>query len=132
MASEKQIAANKRNAAKSTGPRTTGGKARSRMNAFCHGLSTPFTFDKLSDGQGVKGEEYQNEVSHEQQEVAAHLRLHRLQLERVKILSDERAGSEDLAKLKSALRKVAALERYERRIFADRKRGASKIKGDCD
>ena len=132
MASEKQMAANKRNAAKSTGPRTTGGKARSRLNAFRHGLSTPFTCDKIANGQSVKGEGSQNENSYGQQEIAAHLLLHRLQLERVKILSYERAGSEGLAQLKLALRKVAALERYEGRIFAGRKRRAWKIKGDSD
>jgi len=38
MASEKQIAANRRNALKSTGPRTPEGKAAVRLNALRHGL----------------------------------------------------------------------------------------------
>ncbi|MFN7995858.1 MAG: hypothetical protein U0Q18_19760 [Bryobacteraceae bacterium] len=38
MATEKQIAANRRNARKSTGPRTEEGKARCKMNALRHGL----------------------------------------------------------------------------------------------
>lgn len=38
MATEKQIAANRRNALKSTGPRTPRGKAVSSRNAFVHGL----------------------------------------------------------------------------------------------
>ncbi|MBR0801133.1 hypothetical protein JQ615_37845 [Bradyrhizobium jicamae] len=41
MASERQIAANRRNAQKSTGPRSTQGKNRSGKNAFRHGLSRP-------------------------------------------------------------------------------------------
>jgi hypothetical protein len=100
------------------------------LNAFRQGLSTPFTFDKISNGQSVKAEGSPNKT--EQPEIAAHLLLHRLHLERVKIRSYERAGSEDLAQLKLALRRVAALERYEGRIFADRKRRASKIKGGSD
>jgi hypothetical protein len=40
MATEKQIEANRRNAEKSTGPRTKAGKARSRLNARRHGLAS--------------------------------------------------------------------------------------------
>ena len=39
MATPKQIEANRRNAALSTGPRTEAGKARSRANAVSHGLA---------------------------------------------------------------------------------------------
>ena len=39
MISERQMAANRRNAQNSTGPRTAEGKARSRLNAWKHGLS---------------------------------------------------------------------------------------------
>jgi hypothetical protein len=58
MATAKQAAANRRNAAKSTGPRTKSGKARSRRNALKHGLSAeqvvmlgedPAAFEALRD-----------------------------------------------------------------------------------
>lgn len=39
MVSAAKIAANRRNAQKSTGPRSTAGKARTRHNAFRHGLA---------------------------------------------------------------------------------------------
>ena len=45
MASEKQIAANRRNARKSRGPRSAGGKARASRNATQHGLAANFWTD---------------------------------------------------------------------------------------
>ena len=39
MVTERQVEANRRNAARSTGPKTEAGKARSRANATTHGLS---------------------------------------------------------------------------------------------
>ena len=41
MASERQIAANRRNAQKSTGPKSASGKKRTSKNAYRHGLSLP-------------------------------------------------------------------------------------------
>jgi len=43
MASERQIAANRRNARKSSGPRSGAGKNRSSRNAYRHGLTVSFT-----------------------------------------------------------------------------------------
>ena len=52
MASERQIAANRRNAQKSTGPRSASGAKRSSQNAYRHGLtkrSSIFNFEKQLD-----------------------------------------------------------------------------------
>jgi hypothetical protein len=43
MASERQLAANRANARKSTGPRSSSGKKRASRNALKHGLTTPLS-----------------------------------------------------------------------------------------
>jgi hypothetical protein len=43
MASEQQIAANRRNARKSTGPRSGAGRKRASRNAYRHGLTLNIT-----------------------------------------------------------------------------------------
>lgn len=51
MTSERQHAANRRNALRSTGPRTVLGKATSRQNALRHGLSARLGTDSEEDEQ---------------------------------------------------------------------------------
>jgi hypothetical protein len=51
MATEKQIAANRHNAAKSTGPRTTVGKAASSRNALKHGVLSKRALSEHEDTQ---------------------------------------------------------------------------------
>jgi hypothetical protein len=46
MATDKQIAANRRNGLLGRGPKTSAGKARSSRNALKHGLSIPVNRDK--------------------------------------------------------------------------------------
>jgi hypothetical protein len=51
MASEKQIAANRANAKRSTGPKTAAGKLRSSREAFRHGLSGPLPPDSTTSAK---------------------------------------------------------------------------------
>jgi len=54
MATEKQIAANRKNAMWSTGPRTEAGKRRSRRNALRHGLTAETVIDVLEDAKAYR------------------------------------------------------------------------------
>ena len=54
MTSWRQIAANRRNAEKSTGPRTDAGKRRSRRNALRHGLCAETVVEILEDVEDYK------------------------------------------------------------------------------
>ena len=49
MTSFRQIEANRRNALRSTGPRTDEGKQQSRRNALRHGLAAETVIDGLED-----------------------------------------------------------------------------------
>jgi hypothetical protein len=48
MATDRQIAANRRNGALSRGPKTAAGKARSSRNALKHGLAIPISRDRAT------------------------------------------------------------------------------------
>ena len=52
MTSDRQIEANRRNALRSTGPRTEAGKLQSRRNAVRHGLMAETVIGSLEDAEG--------------------------------------------------------------------------------
>jgi len=54
MTSFKQIAANRRNASKSTGPKTQQGKQRARCNAIRHGLTAETVITALEDAEDYR------------------------------------------------------------------------------
>jgi hypothetical protein len=112
MASEKQMEANRRNALKSTGPRTQEGKAHSRMNALRHGFASAATVaSRETDGTG----EYEC--------------VNAVDLARSKILSEidgllQQPPSETLD---NAVRRLGALERYAARNFSQIKKHMQKL-----
>src|SRR5271168_4262191 len=55
MTSFKQLAANRLNALRSTGPRTDEGKHQSRRNALRHGLTAETVIDALEDIEDYRG-----------------------------------------------------------------------------
>jgi hypothetical protein len=54
MTSFRQLQANRRNALRSTGPRTQQGKQQSRLNAVRHGLTAETVIEDLEDGEDYK------------------------------------------------------------------------------
>ena len=129
MTSERKITANRRNAKKSTGPRTEAGRATSRHNARRHGLATgigsdPAFRDDIEVLAGLlsraSGRENIREFAREAAE--AHLDLARIRKIRAGLYARMRffgdAPTEDLMELG---KQFARLERYERRAFSRRK-----------
>jgi hypothetical protein len=64
MTSYRQIEANRRNALRSTGPKTQAGKQVSRCNAVRHGLTAETVIGALEDAENYKAFEadYQLEI----------------------------------------------------------------------
>src|SRR5262245_10281402 len=54
--SERQLAANRANAQRSTGPRTAAGKARASLNALRHGILARSAFNQVIEGEGRRAE----------------------------------------------------------------------------
>jgi hypothetical protein len=106
MASQKQVEANRRNALKSTGPRTQQGKARSRMNALRHGFAAAV---QVTAGRDA--------VSYETV-VAAYECVNEVDLARWKILGElenllQQRSSPEL--VHKAVRRLGSLDRYSAR-----------------
>ena len=130
MASEKQIAANRANATRSTGPRSAVGKLRSSRNAHRHGLSCPLPVDRATSGRIEALTRLLAGEGPSEKQVAAATEFAKAQLEllRIRAVRREINGTIDLDRCDvQALRRLAALDRYQRLAQARRRQASFKF-----
>lgn len=127
MTTEKQIAANRANAARSTGPRTAAGRLKSSRNAYRHGLSCPSPLDPATSAQvdaitQVLIDDGASETS------AAEFARAQLELLRIRAIRAELMKEADI-KLGNPqeLRRLMALDRYERVAHTKGRRAARNL-----
>jgi hypothetical protein len=127
MATEKQIAANRANAKRSTGPRSLAGKLVSSRNAYRHGLSVPLPLDAelLEKVDTVATALVGNGANEEQLNTAsefvqAQLELLRIRTTRTGLMETFEPGFNNIEEL----RRIAALDRYERYCLTKRRRAS--------
>jgi hypothetical protein len=130
MATEKQIAANRANAKRSTGPKTLAGKLKSSRNAYRHGLSAPLRLDPLVSTKVVAIAHVLAGAEGNEDRLTSGADFARAQLEVLRIRSRR---TELMAKIQlndismQELRRVAALDRYERYSLTRRRRALLKL-----
>ena len=138
MTSDRKAASNRKNAQKSTGPRSEVGRQHSRRNALRHGLAvaigTDPSFSKniealanilanSSNGQTVG--EFARQAAEAEIDL---LRIRKLRASRLNaVLGSSEATSADHLELYESL---AKLERYERRAFSRRNRALLAMVGN--
>jgi hypothetical protein len=130
MASEKQIAANRANAKRSTGPRSAVGKSKSSRNARRHGLSCPLRLDcATSERIEALTRLLVGEGRSEQLGAAAEIAEAQLELLRVRAVRREMHGEIDPNRCNiQQLRRLAAIDRYERLAHTRRRLASCKFK----
>jgi hypothetical protein len=131
LTSNGRVAANTRNASLSTGPRTVGGKLRSRNNAFRHGLAVRIgdptyarEIERLA-GQlaGFSNDFFRNE--HARTLAECHFDLRRVRSAATEVLS--RIGELETATLSAHAAAFEKINRYENRILSRRRKTLRKL-----
>ena len=147
MATDRQIAANRRNGALSRGPKTAVGKARSSRNALKHGLAIPITRDRATArkirraarqmapsavGDSIRNAQIAAEANFELARVRAAFEV---VVARTSISHMSNAGPGDTCSTGSGtsaapirtLAELDKLDRYERRAFSRRRRALREL-----
>ena len=130
MASEKQIAANRANAKRSTGPKTLVGKMASSRNAYRHGLSAPLRPDPATSAKidaialALAGEQ----ASEDRLTAAADYVRAQLELLRIRSMRAELMAKVEIGNISpQELRRLAALDRPERYCLTRRRRASCRL-----
>ena len=125
MATERQIAANRLNAGKSTGPRSGGAKKRASQNAYRHGLSLSLTssaaiakrLDVLA--RKIAGNS-KNEIILEHAHAAAQAELDLARIRQVKVALIERVSALGSLDAPQVFRTLAQEFRYLKAVLSGR------------
>jgi hypothetical protein len=127
MPTEKQIAANRANAKRSTGPKSLAGKLKSSRNAYRHGLSVPSPLGTIPSEKimALTQALVREHASDTQLYAAAELATAHFELARVRAMRTELFGKIEgsRADIKD-FKRLAALDRYERPAQRRRRRAA--------
>ena len=132
MATQKQIDANRRNAKRSTGPKTAAGRAKSSRNAYRHGLSRSLPLDdpafrarmdKLMQDFLDGNEPTDDNMAAAAEAAEAQLRLLQAQTVRVEAMKEIIEVCDDLKKFRLLYR----LDRYVHRAQSKRRRATEKL-----
>jgi hypothetical protein len=124
MTSLRKIYSNRRNAKRSTGPKTAAGKARSARNGRRHGLSRPSWIDRSAR---LRIEALTRMILGERVDAEYRLYANQAALAQVEIERVQQAKAEMLGKAFAVpdpagpIRRAASLDRYERRARSRRK-----------
>ena len=130
MATEKQIAANRANARRSTGPKTRAGKMASSRNAFRHGLSLPLPLDTATSAKAdaITRVLLRDQADAEALMAATEWAQAQLELLRIrKVRAELMATVDPASEGHQPLRRVAALDRYEHIAHTKRRRASRKL-----
>ena len=127
MATAKQVAANRANAARSTGPRTAAGRTKSSRNAFRHGLSLPLGLTTASEigrlAQTLAGDN----PSEQQLRAASEFATAHCELMRIRALRCAATPGLSATLDPRSLRWVLGFDRYEQAALSRRKRAAKTL-----
>jgi len=127
MTSSRKLDSNKKNASLSTGPRSQGGKLRSKMNARRHGLATPIgdipeQSSRLERLAALLAEDSNRLLVAEEPRLIAecHLDMQRIRAIQHEMLR-EMIEADTIEGQKSSVSEIEKIDRYRRRAASRRK-----------